>query len=567
MIFRQAILSFNGKSEQLHPGKTNSFEELYVNFNTEEMHGGQHWSLFIHPKQDIVIQKLEISFDMNLPAGTRFFANGYQSWSESRLYKLDEGISPIRKAARPYFGFSGDDRIQNIPRKKGHLHSWSYTYFKKPGSTLLVGSTSERSGFTLFLFDKSTNTLTIRKDLDKLALSHSFPALDFWMGESTEADVFDSWFAAMGLDKKTSPVQLGWTSWYHFYNNISAPKILENLETISQSELPFDTFQIDDGWQTATGDWFSVKPSFPDGMGSVASKIKAAGLKPGLWLAPFIASAKSELVRKHPEWILRDKKGKPIKAGWNPYWGGWYFALDFYNAGFRDYLSGVFHTILDKWGYEVLKLDFLFAVCLNPPGGKTRGGVMWEAMEFLRMLSGDRQILACGAPLGSCFGHVDFCRIGADTHLKWEHKLLKLLRHRERVSSISALRSVLGRWQLNQRAFLNDPDVFILRKENQHLSPDQQNTLLTVNALLGGVLFTSDNVGAYSAEEQAELEAALELRNSQIRLIREIYPDVFRIDFEQNGVRYYAVCNLSNQKCNVDKTIELQAFETLVLKD
>jgi alpha-galactosidase len=330
--------------------------------------------------------------------------------------------------------------------------------------------------------------------------------------------------------------------------------------------LPFQHFQIDDGWQTAVGDWFSVKPSFPQGMGAMATAVRAKGLTPGLWLAPFIAAEKSELLRRHPDWVLKDAKGKPLRAGWSPMWGGWYYALDFYNTAVRDYLSGVFHQVLDKWGYELVKLDFLFAVCLAPPPGKTRGGVMWEAMEFLRNQVGNRQILACGVPLGSCFGQVDYCRIGGDIHLRWEHQLLAFLRHRERVSSIASLRSTLGRWQLQGRVFVNDPDVFILRTGEQDLSPEQQHTILTINALLGGILFTSDDPAAYTPEQRAELEAALEWRGSTVREVRELQADVFSIDIDNQGVGFKALCNLGKRPVFLEPDLTLSPFETIILR-
>ena len=566
MQFRQAVLIVNGKKLLLQPDQSNSFDEIFVDFRQEALNGGQHWTVFLHPKQDILLEGLELEFSTPIPMGTRFFANGYQSWSESRLYGLEESIPRLRGFAKSRLGYAGDEHIAGIPRGRGKLHSWTYTYFKKPASTILAGSLSERTGFTLFLFDAASNTLTVRKDLDRLHLAHSFPALNFWIGESSEKDVFDAWFLSMETAKPKAENSLGWTSWYQYFTHISAEIIQKNLESLHESGLPFQYFQVDDGWQTAVGDWFSVKQTFPQGMGAIAASIRDKGLKPGLWLAPFVASAKSELARRNPDWLLRDAGGKPIKAGWNPMWGGWYYALDFYNSGVRDYLSGVFHTILDKWGFELVKLDFLYAVSLAPPSGKTRGAVMWEAMEFLRNQVGARQILACGVPLGACFGQVDDCRIGGDIHLKWEHKLLAWLRHRERVSSIAALHSTLGRWQLNGKGFVNDPDVFILRKENQQLTPSQQHSILIVNVLLGGLLFSSDDLGAYSPEQRSELEAALDLRGSVVQEVRSVQPDVYCINFEHKGERFYALCNLSQRKALTEASVELQPFETLVLR-
>jgi len=607
MRFRQAIIFIDGKTYPLQPNRSNTFDEIYVDFQQNEDKEGARYSVFLHPKQDVKLQGLEIQFDLALPPDARFFANGYQSWSESRSLSVTEGIPRLRSIARKHMGFYGDEHIKGIPRGKGKLHSWTYTFItqhtptdKTPKRRLLLGSLNERTGFTLFLYDHSKGILTVRKDLDELALSHSFPALDFWVGEGDEQTLFDTYFKLAEIAPPTAPAALGWTSWYNHFTDISEAVLLKNLESfvggmdfslpgyesVSAVEdhsggqnvihpdglksMPPCYFQIDDGWQTAVGDWLSVKPAFPNGMRHLSLKIKEKGLQPGLWLAPFVVSAKSELMRRHPDWLLRNAKGKPIQVGWNPMWNGWYYALDFYKDGVREYLSGVFHTVLDKWGFDLLKLDFLFAVALAPPPGKTRGGVMWEAMDFLRRLMGNKRMLACGAPLGASFGLADYCRIGGDVHLSWRHPMLSFLRHRERVDTLSSLRSTLGRWQLNGRAFQNDPDVFILRNENQQLNPDQQETLLLINVLLGSLLFTSDDVGGYTAEQKAELEEALSWHGSKISGVTEWTHDVWKIDLKQDGLKWAALCNLTKNVQQLPSPngtqVELRPYETLILK-
>ena len=607
MRFLQAILTINGKAHPLLPNRANTFEEIYADFQLNEEEDGTRYSVFLHPKQDLTVQRLEIQFALPLPPDARFFANGYQSWSESRALKVSDGIPGLRSIAKRPMGFYGDEHINGIPRGKGKLHSWTFTHIVRnsvPGidpersSGILCGSLNERTGFTLFLYDHAKGILSVRKDMDGLALRHSFPALDFWVGEGEENHLFDTYFRLAEIAPPTALPAMGWTSWYNHFTNISEAILLENLESFCRTnfssskhqpfaaikndfgdanalrndELKFGTpyFQIDDGWQIAVGDWLSVKPAFPTGMRHIALKIKEKGLQPGLWLAPFVASAKSELVRRHPDWLLKDAKKRPIKVGWNPMWGGWYYALDFYHDGVREYLTGVFHTVTEKWGFELLKLDFLFAVALAPPPGKTRGGVMWEAMEFLRHLVGTRRILACGVPLGACFGLVDYCRIGGDVHLAWRNPLLSFIRHRERVDTLASLRSTLGRWQLNGRAFQNDPDVFILRTENQKLSPVQQHTLLTINALLGSLLFTSDPVGQYSEEQKAELDEAISLHGSHISRVFELENDLWKIDFEQGSIGWSAYCNLTKTTKSLPMPnggwAALSPFETLVLK-
>lgn len=577
MRFRQAILRVNGKELSLQPNRANTFEEIYADFQQNDAGAGTRYSVFLHPKEDVTIQRLEIQFDLPLPPDARFFANGYQSWSESRFWKTSERIPRLRAIARRHMGLYGDEHMAHIPRGQGQLHSWTYTWIKKNGPDLLLGSLNEHTGFTIFCYDQASATLTVRKDMDGLFLQHSFPALDFWAGEGATLDLFDAYFQLAEIDPPTAPPAIGWTSWYQHFTDISEDVVLKNLASFTEHlpENPGEAaaatcFQMHDGWQTAVGDWLSVKPGFPDGMRAISLKIKEKQSIPGLWIAPFVASAQSDLVRRHPEWLLKDAKGRPLRVGWNPLWGGWYHALDFYHDGVREYLSGVFHTVLDKWGFELLKLDFLFAVALAPPKGKTRGGVMWEAMEFLRHLAGHRRILACGVPLGSAFGQADYCRIGGDVHLAWRHRLLSFLRHRERVDTLASLRSTLGRWPLNGRAFHNDPDVFVLRNERQKLTPEQQHTLLTINVLLGNLLFTSDDLAQYGAEQKAELEEALSLRGSRVNRVQEWENDAWKIDFEQDGGTWSAFCNLDkNNKILAlpnGAELELRPFETLVLK-
>ncbi|HNG90202.1 MAG TPA: alpha-galactosidase, partial [Saprospiraceae bacterium] len=473
---------------------------------------GMAYSVFLHPKQDVSLQRLEMQFDLPLPAEARMLANGYQSWSETRKLRVSDGIPRLLRLAGAHMGLYGDEHIPGIPRGKGRLHSWTYTLIEPdpaPRSAFppvwLVGSRNERTGFTLMLYDWKQGILTVRKDLEGLELSHSFPALDFVALHGAEALLYEAYFQQLGIEPPAAPPAIGWTSWYRHSTRISEETALHNLaafaacrEELRQTPLAAATeaayFQIDDGWQTQVGDWLSAKPDFPKGMAALAAGIRREGLWPGLWLAPFVASRHSDLARRHPDWLLKDAQGRPLRAGWNPLWGGWYYALDFYCPAVQEYLAGVFHVVCEKWGYELLKLDFLFAAALRPPKGKTRGQVMAEVIEFLRRQVGRRRILACGVPLGCCFGTVEYCRIGGDVHMAWSHPLLRLLRHRERVDTWSSLRSTLSRWPLGGRAFHNDPDVFMLRADHQRLSPTQQYTLLTINALLGGLLFTSDDV-------------------------------------------------------------------------
>ena len=52
-------------------------------------------------------------------------------------------------------------------------------------------------------------------------------------------------------------------------------------------------------------------------MKAAAEKIRAAGMTPGIWLAPFAAEKESRLAAEHPDWLLHGKNGDPVVGGGN----------------------------------------------------------------------------------------------------------------------------------------------------------------------------------------------------------------------------------------------------------
>ena len=171
--------------------------------------------------------------------------------------------------------------------------------------------------------------------------------------------------------------------------------------------------------------------------------------------------------------------------------------------------------------------------------------------------------------MGSAFGKVDFCRIGSDVHLQWENKYQRLKGNRERTSTLLSLRSTIGRWQLSNRVFLNNPGVFILREKTNKLTPTQQYTLLIINILCGDLIFTSDFVRDYSTEQWGEYMLTNQLQNSEVKEIQNLTNDKYLISFINRGKRFVAACNLSNKKTTFlvkRQQIALESFASIILK-
>ena len=479
-------------------------------------------SLRLHSERETELGDILLKFNFPFERHDMLYLNGYQSWTDSRergvrgrMHSLDR--VPKKLVEKYSLDRYGDNSFVTYGHKHGEQHGFSYGYVRRDEAYTLFASLAEESGFTVLRFDTNVNTITLEKDCRGHHFTGDYTVFDLTILRGTEDEVFDEYFRLLGVAPAKGKRLTGYTSWYNLYENISEDSIAADLKGFTGAAKRPDVFQIDDGYENAVGDWLVQNERFPRGMKAAADSIRAAGMMPGIWLAPFAAEKKSILVREHPDWLLRDENGAAQMGGCN--WSGFY-GLDIYNPEVRAYLKEVFDTVVLDWGYRLLKLDFLYAACLIPRRDKTRAQVMYDGMRLLRELAGDALILGCGVPLAPAFGMVDYCRIGCDMTLNWLGDPIMRPLHREVPSTRSTIFNTVYRRHLDGRAWRNDPDVFLLRDDNMKLSPEQRETLATMNALFGGVLFTSDNVGTYDADKRAVYERIEKLDRSCVTKIK-----------------------------------------------
>ena len=508
-------------------------EDITVIYENLLEDGNRQAKVKIVPKKTIKICALYLETDEEVVKEKKVFLNGYQTWTESREFSTNERIPKLSKIGWNIMNVYGDYWFYKPSCER--LQSFTYTYIREGNKINLIGSLCEAHGYTIFEYEK--DKLKIIKDCKGLKIESEYEAFNIFQCTGSENAAFSKYFNKMEIKKPKVLPCTGWTSWYNYYTHISEDIILSNLNSFVKKEIPIDIFQIDDGYERAVGDWLIVNDRFPRGMKFLSREIKKAGFKSGIWLAPFICEKKSMLYKKHPDWAVKS-------AGYNPGWSGRFVVLDFYNEEVRQYLKKVFETIFNDWDFDMVKLDFLYAAALLEREDKTRGTIMYEAMTFLRNLAGKKIILGCGVPLGASFGLVDYCRIGSDVSLTWEDKILNRLHYRERVSTINSITSTIGRRQLNGKAFFNDPDVFILRSNNNRLTKEQRYTLFLINTALGGLVFTSDNIDKYSDEELKIYKSQFVLKDRVIEKV-EKEEDYIKIYFSSGNNKYMIISNLS----------------------
>lgn len=517
--------------------------------------------LTLIPSRPITLISASLEFWHEYEKNEKFFVNGYQSWTTSGemsaedIYRGTTPLAGVTKYTKDMAITSGDYAFTRYEPRPGFFHSFTYTYLRRGDEFELFGSLSERNGYTVFYSDMEKHIFSVEKDVEGLTISEPYEMFDIVRVVGGYDEVFDKYFAAMSLPAKKRVDRLtGYTSWYNYFQKIDENIILRDLKGLSRARESVNIFQIDDGYEPFVGDWLDYNGrDFPNGMKTIADAVHREGYLAGIWLAPFnVQRGKSRILKEHPDWLIRNPDGKP-QLGCVA-WGG-ACTLDIYNSEVREHLKKVFDTVLNDWGYDMVKLDFLYSQCRTPRDNKTRGTIMCEAMDFLRECVGDKLILGCGVPLGPAFGVVDACRISCDVDLSYGGKFYNSMSiNNELPSAQNAINNSMFRRHLNGRAFLNDPDVFFLRDHNLTFTWEQKLLLAKINNLFGRVLFVSDDAGEYSEAELEVLKETFRESDAKILDVKCVGARAdgnYEIKFIENGEEKLLYFNLFTGASNI----------------
>lgn len=512
----------------------------------------------ICPKEKITLKNVDFAFAYAYAENDKFFSNGYQAWTTSKEYSKNDkmrDIIPIATGAlRRLAGLTADCRFVKFPKNAGEFFSHTYTYIKSKEGFFLVGSLSEKQGFTVIYADMNRNLLTLSKDVEGVETENEYELFDVVFFSGKYNDVFDSYFSSMNIRKPATDHMSGYTSWYNYFQKIDESIILRDLNALDCVKDSVSVFQIDDGYETFVGDWLDRNPKkFPNGMKFIADEIHKKGYLAGIWLAPFNLQRASRMYKEHPDWVIKDEKGSPILGCFG--WGGAY-TMDIYNEECRAYIKKFFDVILNEWGYDMVKLDFLYSQCLYPRNNKSRGTIMCEAMEFLRECCGDKLILGCGVHHGASFGYVDACRIGCDVDLKYRGKYYNRLHiNNEIPSAKNSITNAMFRRHLDRRAFCNDPDVFFMRYSNLTFTREQKLLLCGINYIFGNVLFVSDNAEEYNDKDIEVVRKAFSKEKPEVISVDEIKKNEFVIELLDNGERKTLSFNIETGESNISEIL------------
>ncbi len=392
-----------------------------------------------------------------------FYRHGHNSWSPCGWRRLSDVPLRIASAERR---LTADDTTWDDP---GRHHSSAVAALEGPDNRVLL------------LGALGLGVPRLAADQDTLVGWYESGGAPWFLAHGDEDEVFAAYAEQLGARLGRSAKRAGnvWCSWYAYYENITEDQLAKDITALRG--LPFDVAQIDDGWEEQVGDW-DANRKFPAGMRALAGRITDAGLRPGLWLAPFIVHPDSQTARKRPEFLLRDAGGAPVVAGHN--WGTGYWTLDLTLRSVQEHLRETIHRVVHEWGFSYLKLDFLQAG--TAPGSRfadvDREEAYQAGLRAIREAAGDEAyLLGSGAPLLPSLGLVDGLRSGPDVAPMWDHYAT------QDPSDALARNAVVNTLHRLWHAPLLevDPDVVYFRSRLNLLTEQQQSWLRDLADICG----------------------------------------------------------------------------------
>lgn len=300
-----------------------------------------------------------MSSNLDLPAGDYDLLHLKGTWAR----EMNQDRLPVPK---------GRFVIDSATGTSGNVHN--------PFIAIMDKTTTEQHGrvfATAFVYSGNFSINVEQGEFDSVRITTGINPFNFqWQldaGESFVTPESLQVFSADGLNgmsqvwhgfvkQKISPPQFNGVprptylnSWEAAYFDIDEDKVLELADRTKL--LGLQMLVVDDGWfegrnddTSSLGDWYSDKSKFPNGIESVAAKVRAKGLKFGLWYEPEMVNPESQLFRDHPDWII----GVPNRVSSK---GRNQLTLDLSRTDVQDYLFERIDSVLSSGNIDYVKWD------------------------------------------------------------------------------------------------------------------------------------------------------------------------------------------------------------------
>ncbi|GAC1438933.1 MAG: hypothetical protein NVS1B11_35860 [Terriglobales bacterium] len=291
---------------------------------------------------------------------------------------------------------------------------------------------------------------------------------------------------------------IGWWSWTAYYFGINQGAALTNAQWMAQHlrNNGYSFFHIDEGYQYARGEYTTADATqFPQGMEEFGSQVAHLGLRLGVWTAPFEVSERAWIFEHHKDWLVHNAEGNPIHLGFVNDRSDRLYALDTTNPEAQGYLRQTYKTLVEKWGVQYIKLDFMDDSAVEGfyhVPHTTALQAQRIGLKTIREAVGESVLLdKDGSPMLNPVGLVDAGRTSADTGHTFS-------------ASKDVVTGIAARFYMNGNFFISDPDAFTVsrqlvtdetwRVQKSPLTLDEAKVAIALAALSGGMFELGDDL-------------------------------------------------------------------------
>jgi alpha-galactosidase len=433
---------------------------------------------------------------LTMPSSTALYGEGFQMLTQT---------GGTLAAPQDYSQYT-DAKHYRIPETEGARAFYGLLTLTPPGqdsSVLAFTSCARFSG--KFIVHGSSLRAVIDCEGLSLDAGETWPLEELIVSEGSNRSTL---LAAVGdrlashhprLTGSSTP-PTGWCSWYCFGPRVTAQQVLDNLDVIAKDFPELKYVQIDDGYQSAMGDWLETGAAFGGSVRSVLDQIRRRGFEPAIWVAPFVAEEQSVVFQQHRDWFITDAAGAPLRSD-RVTFGGWrrgpWYALDGTHPEVQRHFEQLFGTMRQEWGCTYFKLDANFWGAMH--GGRfhdpraTRIEAYRRGMQAIVRGAGDAFLLGCNHPMWPSAGVVHGSRSSNDIKRTWDRVMT------------TARQNLSRNWQ-NGRLWWNDPDAVVLAGE---LTDAECAFHATAIYASGGMVLSGDDLTAMPPARAAMLRKLL----------------------------------------------------------
>ncbi len=319
---------------------------------------------------------------------------------------------------------------------------------------------------------------------------------------------------------------------------------LHNLDP----KLPLHSIIINKGYCTE-GDWLEANDNWNGGMDRAAREIFKDGYRAGIWIAPFVVSKESKVLKQHPEWLLKNFENEPITREMDG--KGTFFMLDGSHPGYQRYLRKVFGS-LRKSGYIFYETAYMdwglidsWEIKRATPG-KTSVEIFRDILQLIREEIGMGSMwMMDDVPFGPVIGFADIVRVSVPLQNEWNSFGIQ-----------NVIRESYYTHYFNNIFWQNSPMEIRLSASNTGLNEKEILSLALWQGILGGAVGTTEEFDKLNGK-QLELFRFLEPNKRQLNAYLPFWPDEDEIKVAVRGYkqeRSWGVLFFNDKDVEVNRT-------------